>query len=197
MEEQNLAIERFEKALKYVDKLLPLLPDFSHFNISSIVLTSGWTQQEIDEAYNLDSVIQTLLISRLKYVDGSAEAYWIELNDIGRQVKNAGGHFAFLTCLADKAAVDKERQERKDKSDKLDLVMKEWQVRTKRLPYILSALALVGTIISILIAFKALNKKQDQKDLRPVQQQIQVLQDRVKLLDSLHQSDTLLKKRSE
>jgi hypothetical protein len=115
----------------------------------------------------------------------------------GTRLKEPGWTFKGFEAERQKDLVDKKRQERKDKADEFDLQIKEWQVRTKKLPYILSALALVGTIISISIAFKALNKKQDQKDLQPMQQQIQVLQDRVTLLDSLRLADTLQKKRSE
>jgi len=114
----------------------------------------------------------------------------------GTRLKEPGWAFKGFESERQTDLLDKKRQERKDKSDELDLQMKEWQVRTKKLPYILSALALVGTIISISIAFKALNKKQDQQDLQPMKEKIQVLQDRVKMLDSLRQADTLLKKRT-
>lgn len=115
----------------------------------------------------------------------------------GTRLKEPGWTFKGFEAERQKELADKKRQERKDKSGELDLQMKEWQVRTKKLPYILSSLALLGTIISIIISFKALKKKQDQQDLQPMQQQIQVLQDRVKLLDSLRQTGTLLKKHSE
>ena len=59
MEEQRIAIENFNKALLYIDKILSLLPDFSHFNTSAIVLSSSWTKEEIEKAYKLDSFIET------------------------------------------------------------------------------------------------------------------------------------------
>lgn len=121
MEDQKLAIERFEKALVYVDKLLPLLPDFSHFNLSTIIINSNWTQQDKDEAYDLDRYIQVLLIERLNYVDGNVDAFDIELNDTGRQVKKLGGHFAYLKKLDDKVAADLERQKLNDEKLKYDI----------------------------------------------------------------------------
>ena len=121
MEEQKLVIENFDKALVYVDKVLPLLPDFSHFNLSTIIINSNWIQQDKDEAYNLDRYIQVLLIDRLKYVDGNVDAFDIELNDTGRQVKKAGGHFAYLQKLDEKAVADAERQKLNDEKLKYDI----------------------------------------------------------------------------
>jgi len=37
MDDQKIRNERFDKALKYVDKLLPLLPDTAHFETSEIM----------------------------------------------------------------------------------------------------------------------------------------------------------------
>lgn len=121
MEDQEFSIERFDKALLYVDKVLPLLPDFSHFNLSTIIGNSGWTQQEIDEAYNLDRYMQILLIDRLKYVDGNVDSFWVDLNELGRQVKSAGGHFAYLKKLSDKATADIERQKLNDEKLRYDV----------------------------------------------------------------------------
>jgi len=93
--------------------------------------------------------------------------------------------------------LEKQRLERKDKSDELDLLIKSWQVKTKYLPYIVSFSALIGTIISIIISYKALTKPQDQTNLHPMQTEIQELTKRVTRMDSLFRADTLSRKRKK
>jgi len=146
MEEQQIAIERFEKALAYVDKLLPLLPTFSHFNISSIILTFGWTQQEIDEAYNLDTYIQILLINKLKYADEQNGSFWIQLNDLGRAAQKAGGHFKYELKL-EKIA------NRNDKKEDFDLEIKRLALKYKFVTFGIPFISLAIAIISIFFTF--------------------------------------------
>jgi hypothetical protein len=106
----------------------------------------------------------------------------------GTRLKELGWTFKGFEAERQKYFNDKQRQERKDKSDELDLHLKQWQVKTKYLPYIVSILALTVSIISY---FKPEKK---QADLQQVQQDLRQLQDRVKLQDSLFRLDTLLKK---
>ena len=188
-------IEKSENAIIIIDKILPDLPDFGVFHFAYYAKEIlHWSDKEVREIATAQHQIVHLALNHFQYINEKTKGYYYELNDKGREAKLKGGHFSYLQYLDGKKKVETERLERKDKADKFDLLMKEWQVRTKKLPYTLSGLALVGTFISISIAFKALNKKVDQPDLQPMQQEIQVLQDRVKLLDSLCQVDTLLKK---
>ena len=189
-------LENSKNAITLLDKILPHLPDYTIFHFATYAKeVLGWSATEIREIVLLQPFIIDVAINHFQYL--STRHGEFVLTDKGREAKSKGGHFSYLQYLDDNKKLEAERLERKDKSDKLDLLMKEWQVRTKKLPYILSGLALCGTIISISISFRAINKKSDQPDLQPMQQQIQLLQDRVKLLDSLHQADTLLKKHSE
>lgn len=82
-------IDRVDKAIIFLDKLLPSLPDVASFNVSSIMVESaGWTAGEIEDGYDLDSIIQILLLDRFKYASGESDDYWIKLNETGRQAKN-------------------------------------------------------------------------------------------------------------
>jgi hypothetical protein len=119
-----------------------------------------------------------------EYTDESRKS--IKVSDVGFIfVDNFKKHIDSEEQKSDK---EKERQERKDKADVLDLQIKEWQIKTKYLPYIVSFLALGVSIASY---FKPEKKQQD---LQQVQQQIQELQDRVQLQDSLFRVDSLPKK---
>ncbi len=146
MREQQLAIECFDNALVYVDKLLPLFPSFSHFNISAIVLDSGWIQQEIDEAFKLDTYIQILLIDKLKYADEQNGRFWIALNDIGRAAQKAGGHFKYelkLERIAD----------RSNKKENFDLELKRLALKYKFVTFGIPFISLTIAIISIFFTF--------------------------------------------
>ena len=183
--------------IEIADKVLIYFKDHDMTNIYAPFLDIGMTEEDLSGGQYTRLMYNAIkaLEESLEYIEKTGNSgQWYLLTDKGREVKAAGGHFAYRNKIDEKSKADNARQERKDKSDELDLMMKEWQVKTKRLPYILSFLALLGTIISISIAFKALNKKQDQQDLQPMQQQIQVLQDHVKSLDSLLQLDSLAKK---
>jgi hypothetical protein len=47
--------------------------------------------------------------------------FWTEHNDTGRAAQKAGGHFAYLKSLDDKALADKERQRLNDEKLKYDV----------------------------------------------------------------------------
>lgn len=174
------------------DKVLMYFDNVEMTNFNKAANDAGFTNELIN-TLNLARKVASAKIAlskSLKYIEpiGNSDT-WFLLNDLGRQVKNAGGHFTYLKINEEKTNADKERQERKDQSDKLDLHLKQWQVKTKYLPYFVSILAL---IVSIFSYFKPEKK---QLNLQQVQQDLKQLTDYVKLRDSLFQSDSLLKKK--
>ena len=58
---------------------------------------------------------------KLKYAQEQNGDVWTELNDTGRAAQKAGGHFAYLKSLDDKALADKERQRLNDEKLKYDV----------------------------------------------------------------------------
>lgn len=119
------------------------------------------------------------------------------LSVFGKKVFESGGWLTYLELEKQKSIKDNLRQERKDKSDELDLKIKQWTYKAKYAPFIVSGLSFIGMVISIIIALKSLNYKKDKLDLQQVKQQIQELQYHARLQDSLRQADTLLKKHNE
>jgi cupin superfamily acireductone dioxygenase involved in methionine salvage len=91
---------------------------------------------------------------------------------------------------AAKEVVEFQRQQIKDKTAQVDLSLKQWQVKTKYFPYVVSLLALITAIFSY---FKPEKKP---IDLQPMQQEIRALQEHERIQDSLFRLDTLLKKGS-
>ena len=185
------------KALDIADKILLEFEDNLMADFDNIAHNAGFTYEIIEE---FDLVIKSIqakniLSESLKYIKQTDKTSdWFILTDLGRQVKKAGGHFAYLKLLETNAAATLKRQVIKDQSDELDLKIKYWQVKTKYLPYIFSTIALIGTGISIFISIKALNYKKDPTDLQEVQQKIKELQERVNKQDSLFRLDNHQKK---
>jgi hypothetical protein len=173
------------------DKVLMHFDNVAMTDFDSAANAAGFTYELINKLDLARKVAfaKIALSESLQYIEPTGNGNtWFLLNGLGRQVKNAGGHFAYLKRLEEKAIADKERQERKDQSDKLDLHLKQWQVKTKYLPYIVSIFALTVSIFSY---FKPEKK---QLDLQQVQQDLQQLKDHVKSQDSLFRVDTLAKK---
>lgn len=182
-------IEKSKNAIVIIDKILPHLPDFGVFHFAYYAKeVLHWSDKEIREIATAQYQIVHLALNHFQYINEKTKGYYYELNDKGREAKLKGGHFSYLKYLEEKEKNETERQEIKNKSDKFDLLNKQWQYKTKLLPYIVSVLALTVSIISY---FKPEKKPQD---LLPMQQKIQVLQDRVQLLDSWFRADTLLKR---
>ncbi len=60
---QKDIIERFDKALKYADRILPLAHSFAPFNVSLIALyETNWAQSKKEEANDIYDTIQLALI---------------------------------------------------------------------------------------------------------------------------------------
>lgn len=163
MSDQLSQIEKAEKAEVLIDKILPFLPEYGVFHFAYYAKdVLKWPQKEVVEYAMLEHHVRHLALHQFKYLNERTEGYYYELTDIGRLAKFKGGHFKYLNYLNEKSRSESDRQNRKDKSEKLDLQIKEWQVKTKYLPYLFSLLALVGTFISLTISFKALNKRSNE-----------------------------------
>lgn len=89
---------------------------------------------------------------------------------------------------------EKQKQEDEEVKNFYDAGVKKWLYKTRSLPIIFSALALIGTGISIYISITALNYKKDRSEILLMQQEIQQLKIRANTQDSLYRSDTLLRK---
>ena len=173
------------------DKILLHFDNVAMTDFDNAANAAGFTYELIDKLNLARKVAfaKSALSEGLRYIEPTGNGgTWFLLNSLGRQVKNAGGHIAYLKKLEDKAIADAERLKRKDKSEKLDILIKEWQVRTKYLPYIVSIFALAVSIFSY---FKPEKK---QLDSQQVQQDLKELTNHVKSQDSLFRVDTLWKK---
>jgi predicted transcriptional regulator len=139
--------------LEKLDKVFPHLHESGKFNLVTcipadivFVSSSGLSYVVEDEISNLLTKNGYAIINKDNYPD-----YIAELTDKGREAKKSGGHFAYLKKVADKEHHEKE-------SSKYDLLQKKFIYKARYTPYIFSTLALIGTVISLIIAYKALHK---------------------------------------
>ena len=187
--EQIELLEKSKTAIEILDKILPELPEYGNFHFAFYAKeVLKWTPTEIREIAILQPHIIDIALNHFRYINSRPDNGYLFLNDKGREAKLKGGHFSYLKYLDEKKETETKRQDRKDKSDEVDLLMKKWTYKARYIPYIASLLALTISIISY---FKPEKKQQD---LQPMQQKIQELQKRVQEFDSLYRVDTLLKK---
>ena len=107
-----------EEGIIFLDRLLPLYTDME-FSSASDVNLSTWTEQDRTYVYQSDLYLRKLLLS-FRYAIEKDNGN-LELTDIGRNAKKAGGHFAYLKQLSEKAAAESERLKLNDEKLRLDL----------------------------------------------------------------------------
>lgn len=91
--------DKYEAALKYMDKMLSDIPAFDEFQ-THIVINASQTlsHEEKIDAIKLQEPIRNLLIEEFQYAKPT-DAYPLKLTDIGRLAKKVGGHFKYLESL--------------------------------------------------------------------------------------------------
>ena len=138
--------------LEKLDKVFPHLHDAGKFGLEFCI------PPDIEFNDNGFSYPPVSKISRLLTKYGYATVsdypdYLAELTPKGQDAKKAGGHFAYLKKVTDKENHEKE-------SSKYDLLQKKFIYKARYTPYFFSTVALIGTVISLIISYKALYKDQ-------------------------------------
>jgi len=138
--------------LEKLDKVFPHLHDVGKFSLELCIPT------DIEFKDDVFSYPPVLKVSRLLTKYGYATVseypdYLAELTPKGQDAKKAGGHFAYLKKVADDEHHEKE-------ISKYDFLQKKFIYKSRYLPYIISAGAL---IVSILAYFKPTDKQAEEK----------------------------------
>lgn len=169
------------KDLLELDKTFPHFHDVGKFYLSNVIPVNVKFDDQngmLPQQYRLSE-----LLTKYGYATITSEKsyqYYAELTDKGRDAKQAGGHFAYQKKLADKEHIEKE-------AFKYDFLQKKFIYKARYLPYIISAGAL---IVSVLAYFKPDNKQaKDQLTTQPTQDTAQAKSE----TESLLQPDTTLK----
>jgi hypothetical protein len=181
--------------LQYLDQLFPYFPELRVFTIGEIIpedfdFPTDIFFNEIFLEYAIRDISAEFGYTIKLNVDNDYRS--LQLTDKGREAKAAGGHFAYIKKLADEEQKEQERQHRADEISRYDLLQKKYFYKSRYLPHIFSTLALLGTVFSIFIAYKALHKSD--QPLTPKTTDATQLKPRN---DTLLKADTALKKASK
>jgi len=136
-----------------LDKVFPHLHDAGKFNLSPCIPPGTEFREPNGLSHPPLSKVSYLLTKYGYATVSDYPDYLTELTPKGQDAKKAGGHFAYLKKVADKEHHEKE-------SSKYDLLQKKFIYKARYTPYIFSTLALIGTVVSLIISYKALYKDQ-------------------------------------
>jgi hypothetical protein len=141
-------MQDFISAPKQIDKLFCIFPEYGHFRLFEITKQSHLSPSDKNLAEENDA-IEIMLISTFKYVESTHKSnLFFKLTDLGREVKETGGHFAYLKKIADKAAADTERQKLSDEKLKYDVKNAKRIFKTYWWTF---WLAIIGFVISLVL----------------------------------------------
>lgn len=136
-----------------LDKVFPHLHDAGKFGIELCIPSDIEFKESNGLSYPPVSKVSYLLTKYGYATVTDYPDYLAELTPKGQDAKKAGGHFAYLKKVTDKEHHEKE-------SSKYDLLQKKFIYKARYTPYVFSTLALIGTVVSLIISYKALNKDQ-------------------------------------
>ena len=107
--------------IELADKVLPFFNDHDMTNLHRPFIDFGMTEEEV--TLNQRLVYDTLnVLQNLEYIIPQGNSNnWKLLTETGRKVKYAGGHFAYLKKIEEKAIADTERQKLNDEKLKYDV----------------------------------------------------------------------------
>lgn len=118
----NNGFSNLDNALKYVDSILPLLPDFNSFKIGDVIMRSEVSELTKRLMISNLSSFEELLEKKLCYIKVHPSFNLLyTLTPLGRLVKTSGGHFAYLEKLAVEKKENQERQKLNDEKLNYDV----------------------------------------------------------------------------
>ena len=131
------------------DKVLPFFNDHDMTNMYKPFLDIGITEDEI--RLNQTKIYETLnVLKNLQYIVSAGDSNNFKLlTEIGRKVKSAGGHFAYLKNIADKEFAETERQKLSDEKLKYDVKNAKRIFKTYWWTF---GIAIAGFAISLVLA---------------------------------------------
>jgi len=162
-----------EAQLAILDTVFPHFHDVGSFNVATII-PDGIDFNTGEGLLVPPEIIVSKLMTKYGYAminDRYETSVSIELTEKGVRAKSVGGHFAYLKVVADEDAANTERQRRTDELSNFELLTKKYYYKARYLPHVFSALAVIGTVFSISIAYKPLNNKTDSEALKLSKQQ--------------------------
>lgn len=147
----NFDGDPYEKAIEIIDKIIKDFPDYDEIQLYSIIYMSISDKEEQKIAIFLQDKMYKLLTEELCYVDKPVhKGYYGKMNRLGREVKRAGGHFAFLRLQDESARKTREKGLLEEEKLKHDLESSKFSggegIRIQRRSFYI---AISGFVLSI------------------------------------------------
>ncbi len=174
-----------------IDFIIKNSPDVGRFKFDNVF--DGLKASQVDTVKLLQrrNTIRAIMLNQLKYIEIDKDLNLnVILSDKGREVKNAGGHLAYLDKIAAKELADKESQSRKETIEKTEVKHKTWTYKKRYLPFLFPALAFIISVIAVSISIKALKNNKVPQDLEQMKETLQTLKEKMNRQDSLFRLDT-------
>lgn len=105
----------YEMALKLMDRIFKYLPDYGQIDLSKVISSSDLTREDKMIARHLSDKIDYFLKEKFGYVSPPRhKGYFGELTDLGRLVKEAGGHRQYMRMQQEELERNKKREKLED-----------------------------------------------------------------------------------
>lgn len=160
----------FETAIKNIDELFKSLPEFDSFRLSDTIRKSELSNTDKIIADDNDA-IEILLVDRLKYAEYiGSNKFSFKLTELGRQVKNKGGHYGYLKSIETEKETELKRKDLSDKKLLLDIFNAEFESnqgqKIKKAALILATFSVIIAILgSTLIQQLIFDKNEKKKEI--------------------------------
>ncbi|MFP9098315.1 hypothetical protein ACLI09_04615 [Flavobacterium sp. RHBU_24] len=134
--------------INFIDKLMILFPNYQDFMVDTFI-----NQLEDKRAKRIDFEIEAVL-KQMNYITNIRSSSRVSMTDLGRTVKQAGGHFNFLKAIEQEQEWIKKREKLEIDNLETTISQNRHLYNTRWHTYILSVIAIV---ISIIALFKDCN----------------------------------------
>ncbi|HEY5463230.1 MAG TPA: hypothetical protein VIJ95_08235 [Hanamia sp.] len=147
-------MRNFDLAPQQVDHLFKYFPEHESFILTDLIKHSNFPPSEKD-----NDAIEIMLEKQYKYIIKTGQSgFYFKLTDLGREVKKAGGHFAYLKKLEEKELVDNLRQKLNDEKLKYDVKISKRIFKTYWWTFSFALIALIiSLVLGILKVIERLN----------------------------------------
>ncbi len=202
---------RFKKATDYVDKLIVLFPTYDKFSISNLIATYR-VKNDNDIGKYQEEIIK-LLLEEFQYIDRSGNRNNnCSLTNIGRKVKDSGGHYKYLGLLEKQELAElkdlAENQEKENQIREETLTLTKLNIeqarferkfgrKYKKIGIIISIITIISTLFFNILLYKPNhepNRNGDENKIDSLNILITNLESRLKILEEKQRKDTLSKR---
>jgi len=118
---ENNRENNFTEAPKIIDKLILVCPEYDWFVLPNLINNCNLLSDEDKDFALRNDAVNIMFVQIFKYVEPFNNGLMQRLTDLGRKAKEAGGHFAFVKQVQEKAFADAERQKLNDEKLKYDV----------------------------------------------------------------------------